>query len=589
MKQIKLKENSIKLGSHDYLSDYLVTLGINPSCVNSFINSPALCDIDNPLDLNNMENGIKLIKQLADENRKFFIQVDSDVDGFTSSTIFYQYFKEIYPQLDIQYRLQDGKEHGITLDTIPNDREVIIIPDAGSMQLEEQKILSEEGKYVIILDHHEVLKEEVYKNVLIINNQNSPKFSNKNLSGAGIVFMFIKAFDERYENGIKYTKYMDLAALGIIADMMDTRTLGNNYIIYYGLKNITNKIFQEILTYNSYSISDIANPTKIDVAFYVAPLINGLIRSGSTEEKENFFKAMIDNNNNDLVTSTTRGRSRTETIYQIAVRQAANAKSRQDSAKKKSVEFLNAKIKREKLDENKIIVVPISVNEEDNINQNITGLAAMELVKTYNKPVLILREKIDENGNATYSGSGRSKEYDGFNSLLQFILDSGDAIYAEGHNLAFGTSFTKDGLNKFISYANNKLANIDFNKDFVEVDYWFKDAVIPQVLTDFARGVRLYGNGIPQPKFAFTFNIDSSDLYFLGANKDTIKFVKDDIDFIMFKQPKIARQLQDGLKFKITCVGRSQINSFGGRDKTQVVIDSCDIETVTLTSALDLI
>ena len=48
-----------------------------------------------------------------------FIQVDSDVDGFTSSAIFYSYFKERYPNLDITWRLQSGKEHGVFVDTIP--------------------------------------------------------------------------------------------------------------------------------------------------------------------------------------------------------------------------------------------------------------------------------------------------------------------------------------------------------------------------------------------------------------------------------------------------------------------------------------
>ena len=39
-----------------------------------------------------------------------------------------------------------GKEHGVLLDTIPTDCDIIIIPDAGSMQLEEQLKLNEQGK-----------------------------------------------------------------------------------------------------------------------------------------------------------------------------------------------------------------------------------------------------------------------------------------------------------------------------------------------------------------------------------------------------------------------------------------------------------
>ena len=587
MKTITLKENSIKIGSENYLADYLINLGIKSEDVDSFLNEPKEQDLDNPYDLNNMEAALCAMNAAVIANKKFFLQVDCDVDGFTSSAIFYQFFKTLYPSIDIQYRLQTGKEHGVFLDTIPEDREVIIIPDAGSMQLDEQEALSKAGKTVIILDHHTVLDHRPLENVIIVNNQDSPNFSNKNLSGAGVVFLFVKAYDEKYSNGCLWSSYMDLAALGIVADMMDTRTLGNNYIIQNGFKQIRNKIFRELLLRANYSIADISNPTKVDVAFYVAPIINGLIRSGKQEEKELFFRAMITDDSNEFIESTNRGAIRMETLYQNAVRIAANAKGRQDSAKKRSSEFINRKIKTEKLDENAVIVVALNGSETPQVDPNITGLAAMELVKTYNKPVLVLREHIDETGEPFYSGSGRSKDFYGVKPLLNIILDSKAAIFAEGHGNAFGTAFSKGGLKSFINYSNDLLKDVDFNNDCIEVDYWFKDSVDIKAVEDFANGTKIYGNGIPQPKFAFSFTMSQNEISLIGKDADTIKFYTNGIDFVMFKQPGLARQLKNSVKNRITVVGRAQINTFNNRP--QVIIDSMDIAPVAVTDMLDLI
>lgn len=48
-------------------------------------------------------------------------------------------------------------------------------------------------------------------------------------------------------------------------------------------------MIQAILEAREYSVSSVTKPNKIDIAFYVAPIINGLIRFGTMEEKEEFL------------------------------------------------------------------------------------------------------------------------------------------------------------------------------------------------------------------------------------------------------------------------------------------------------------
>ena len=85
------------------------------------------------------------------------IIVDSDVDGYTSASLIYQYLKKISPELQVDYMLHAGKQHGLKdlIDDIyGTDYKLIIFPDAGSNDVAECSELYMDNKEIIILDHH---------------------------------------------------------------------------------------------------------------------------------------------------------------------------------------------------------------------------------------------------------------------------------------------------------------------------------------------------------------------------------------------------------------------------------------------------
>lgn len=435
MKKIKLKENHFKKEEFtSYIQQYLKTLGINK--VESFINKPLEEDEEDSFNLTNMRKAVDVTYSKLKDGGKIFVMVDSDSDGYSSSAILINYLKRRFPALKIDWALHKGKEHGIELEAVPSDAKVVFIPDAGSNQFEEQEKLVSYGMSVIVLDHHEVSDiDKIYSSpAIIVNNQISENYNNKALSGAGVVYKFIKSMDEVYfpDNKI-YNDYIDLAAIGIIADVMDMRSLDNNYISYYGLSNIKNKFIKELALKQSKNMKGIKNPnhlTKNDVSFYIAPIINGVVRSGTEEDKEIVFESMITYEDNNLYSHIYRGTEKQETIWERAVRLATNAKNRQDAAKKKSFVTLCEKIEQEKLNEHNIIIVTLDKKEAEKINPNITGLIAMELVKKFNKPTLVLRE-MELDGKQVYGGSGRNGNFYGLPSLLN-VLRAVPVYYAEG-------------------------------------------------------------------------------------------------------------------------------------------------------------
>lgn len=559
-----------------YIVQYLSSLGIDKKDIASFIDRPRDEDFDRPELLLNCEKAVRTAWSMLTRGAKAFVIVDSDTDGYTSSSILINYLKRRFPEIDLQHKLHPGKEHGIVLEDIPEDRELIFVPDAGSNNYEEQKTLISQGKTIIILDHHEVDSYED-TSAILVNNQFSPDFPNKCMSGAGVVLMFIKMMDDIfYPSNEIYRDYLDLAAIGIIADAMNMTAIGNNYIAYYGLRNIRSEFIKEVAIKQARGVKNPRCLTKIDVAFYIAPIINGVIRSGEQEDKEAVFKAMCTEDSGEVFTRVWRGETKVENLYQYAVRLAANAKGRQDAQKKKAFEWICGKIRDEHHDKDNIIIVTLDSAESKKISPTLTGLIAMELVKEFNRPALVLRETKYE-GHHVYGGSGRNGNFYGLPDLKAFLHVAG-VYYGEGHPNAFGAFLLPEEVDNVREQANTKLNPLAFETVY-DVDYIFRDKydIDYEMLYQMASYDDLWGNSIPQPRFAFTIDYGKTDIMIMGKDRSSVKIRCGNIDFVSFKNQALAQKIVEISNGTATIVGRPQINEYNGNINVQIMIDDIDI------------
>jgi single-stranded-DNA-specific exonuclease len=589
----KLKETPLNLDSVNIIEDYLRSLGIEK--VESFLSEPSIYDEES-------YEGLERIHELVDHlhkgfttNQKFFMQIDSDVDGFTSASIFYRYFKDLYPDAHIQCRVHKGKEHGIVLNTVPAEADYVIIPDAGSNQIEEQKELVSRGKFVLVIDHHLVDNFIPVMNAVVVNNQLSPNFKNKFLSGAGMVYKVVQCYSHKYGDGKHHEEYIDLAALGLISDMMDTRDLDNNYIISKGLKNLKNPMFKALLAKQSYSVSSVDNPNKIDIAFYVTPLINAVIRVGSVEQNEQLFQGFTEYDHTEAYEKTYKGNFSSETFYEMLARMAYNIRNQQNKEKEKSMEFIKGVIDTEKLADNMVVTV-ISSNDDDvTVPKTMTGLVAMDIVKNYKKPAMLLRPRMVD-GEQYYFGSARANVRPGFKSFREVLQESGLVYFAEGHDMAFGVGVHEDQLDTLTAYLNNKLKDVDFGTEEIEVDAILRGRTVAhEILGDFAKYKNLYGMGIPQPKFAFEVFLTRDMINLIGKERTTIKFNYNNIEFIKFNARDIVNELfaEDDMgfvdinpKLRVKIIGRAQYNEFNGAKTLQIIMDNFNFETATMSDLI---
>ena len=559
------------------LNDILTDRGVLD--IDNFLHPSSACELE-PTRLENLDAGARMLMKHLESNSNILFIVDCDVDGYTSSSILWLYIKELYPDINLDFMVHDHKQHGLS-DVVhkieDNNFNLVICPDSASYDVEEHWTLNNMGMDCLVIDHHEQQNDDNGKPIVsdaprtvIINNQLSPNYPNKSLCGAGVVYKFCEYLDSIIGVNNAF-KFIDLVALGEIADVMNRANTETNYLMMEGLKHIRNKGFASLLMAQSYSLKDKGVPpfnglTTIDIAFYIAPLINAITRVGTKTEKEILFKCFV--LPDELVQSTKRGAKAGE--YETAAEQTArvgkNAKSRQDRIKEKAMETVSFKIEKEGLNNDNIILV--EVDADDDIPQELTGLVAMGMVNKYHRPVMIGRR----NDNDLIQGSIRSNNnFAGIPSFKQFLENSKFIEYTAGHDNAAGFGISGSKVDQFIKFANTTLRAEDFDNCYL-VDYILNaDDDNYDLLIELGSHSQYFGNQVEEITLVVE-NITYNNFMRMGANKDSVKISYNNMDYIKFKDEDFINELEENKNKKLVIYGRPNVNEFAGKTTIQCII-----------------
>lgn len=573
-KLISKKEPGIGL-----LEQILLNRGIPVEEISHFLNADE-ADVLNPLLLDNMREGTQLLAKHISQNSKALIVVDSDCDGYCSSAILLNYLNRLFPawvQNQIEYFIHSGKQHGLgdvdIQNIIERNIKLVICPDSASNDYEQHKQLKEHGVDVLILDHHEA--EYISPDAITINNQLC-NYPTKSLCGGAIVYKFI-CYMSSILNEQEPLEFRDLVALSLIGDMMSQKAIETHYLTIDGLKRINNPFFIEMMNRQRFQFE--GGITPIGIAFYIVPFINAMTRSGTMDEKELLFTAMLEWRANELIPSTKRGcRGQSETRVEQAGRTCVNVKSRQKKAQDISLANIEAHIAEEGLLNNKILVV---TTEAEEVDKNLAGLIANQLANKYAKPTLVLR-RIQQPDGITYEGSGRNYGKCRLESLRQFCLDTGLVIYAQGHASAFGIGITADNLQPFIDKTNELLKDFDFSPCYfvdLEIDYQdLKDLDVFNI----ASYNEMWGQELEEPLIALTnIPLKENTISFLGSNGKTLR-----INLDGKKTNLIKFNISDNFKDEVnpdggilyaTIIGKCDLNHYMGNVTPQIKIEDIEI------------
>lgn len=536
------------------------------------INSPSLFGEDN------LKRGAAALINTIKSDNTMIIVVDADCDGFTSSAILINYLHDLFPhwvETKLSWYLHSSKQHGLNdcIDWIVDKQfNLVCCPDSSSNDYNEHQRLKELGIDTIVLDHHEA--DKIDDNAIIINNQLS-SYPNKELSGAGVTWQFCRYIDKLLN--ITYANnYLDLVSLGDNADMMSMTSFETKHLIQKGLEdeNLKNPFITYMADKNSFSLK--GKLTPINVAFYIAPYVNAIVRSGTLEEKQVVFESMLQFRAFERVPSTKRGHKLgdTESIVEQATRIATNVKARQTKAQNEGMLTIENMIQEQHLLDHKVLLFLI---EAGAIDKNIAGLIANKIMSKYQRPVCILT-KVNDEGTISYQGSARGCDKTGVNNFKDICSQTNAILYAEGHQGAFGLGIEEDKIQDFINRTDEILKDIN-DEPIYFVDYIYQSNTInPQNILDIADMDNLWGKDINEALVAVENIKVTSDMVTVYSKKNlTIKInLPNNISAMIFNasDEEVAKLQTNNTGYvEINLVAKCNRNEWMGNITPQLFIE----------------
>ena len=579
--------------SYTAIEQVLTNRGIAFEDIHRYLNTTDE-DINSPLLLGeeNLKTAASLLIKAIHKDENALLIVDSDCDGLTSSALFINYMHDLFPawtESNLNFYLHSGKQHGLS-DCIQEALKysLVIIPDAGSNDYEYHKELTDAGIPVIVMDHHEADKISI--DAVIINNQLSD-YPNKNFSGVGITWQFCRYLDSLMKKDYA-NRYLDLVALGNMADMMDIREIETKHLIANGFKdeNVHNPFIRGMADKNAFSIG--SKITPMGAAFYIAPFVNAMVRSGTQEEKQLLFRSMINYQAGLKIPSTKRGHKlgEEETILEQALRTATNVKNRQTRVQDASLELLEKLIEQRGLMNHQVLLFLL---EPGQVDRNVAGLIANKFMAKYQRPVCMLtkvRETIEHidhvddkeyvvlEDKISYQGSARGCDLAGVRNFKDICENTGLVDYAQGHQGAFGISIPEEDISAFLKATDAALVNMS-QEPIYYVDYIFEGSSIKsQYILDIASLEDLWGQGLTEPFVAIKNLRISKDMVTVYRKKDnTLKItLPNKVCIMLFKASdelcdKLQNQNPGYIAFDI--VGKCKINEWMGFRTPQIFIE----------------
>ena len=375
-----------------------------------------------------IDEAYRRVDRAITNNECIGILFDTDLDGITSGTIMTRYLRHFTD--NIKTYIDEGKMHGLIGQDLSQfeDLNLLIIVDSLDKDISQYKKLQEMGIDVIVLDHHVIKADEPYDDyVILISSQRG--YENTQLSGAGVVWKFCKYFDEQYLTDYA-DELVDLAACGLVGDMMDMTVMENRYIVSKGLEKIYNPAVKKIV--GGFEFNSIA------ISFSIAPIVNASNRMGKNRI---VMKAFLEDENKQVL---------------AYVKELKKCKEDQN----KEVNRLLPDILKQcnTQSDKKMIITYIDTP------YGISGLLGNKLLEKYQRPILVLKDIGD-----AFSGSMRAA---GIADFRQMCNDSGFAK-ADGHELASGITIKKSDINKFELYIEKTLPKLksDISKDIdIQID-----------------------------------------------------------------------------------------------------------------------
>ncbi|TDP01109.1 single-stranded-DNA-specific exonuclease RecJ [Marinomonas balearica] len=236
-----------------------------------------------------IQNAANILADAIEKGDKILIVGDFDADGATSTTLgilAMEAMGAVSPEYLVPNRFEFG--YGLTPEIVavaceskPN---VLVTVDNGIASIEGVAAAKAAGMKVIVTDHH--LPGDELPDADAIVNPNHPQceFESKSLAGVGVIFYVMSAlraeltsrrwFEEQHIRPPKMADYLDLVALGTVADVVPLDA-NNRILVQQGIQRIQSGYARPgILALIELGGREYGRLKASDLGFVVGPRLN---------------------------------------------------------------------------------------------------------------------------------------------------------------------------------------------------------------------------------------------------------------------------------------------------------------------------
>jgi single-stranded-DNA-specific exonuclease len=364
--------------------DFIQAIGGNP-LVSQVLYTRGIHDIDSAkgflshkfyqatpsTEIPDLDKAVNILSTALAANNIIGVWGDFDVDGQTSTTVLVSALGKLGGDVIYHIPVRAEESHGISLPVLEKflERgvELIVTCDTGVTSHDAIEFAKHKGIKVIISDHHDLPK--VLPNAdAIVNPKMLPlKHPLSTLPGVGVAYKIIEELYHRQGHDEEPKQYLDLVALGIVADIAllkgDTRCL-----LKCGLDALQNTKRAGLLAIMELTELIQSNITEEHIGFILAPRMNAL---GRLDDANNMV---------ELLTTTDMGRAR---ILALEL-EVMNAQR-----KLLSDQVYRAALAQLSTDPN-LLDYPVLVLSHPTWPAGVIGVVASRLVEQYHRPVILL-------------------------------------------------------------------------------------------------------------------------------------------------------------------------------------------------------
>lgn len=448
---------------------------------------PQLAHVSDPFAVGGLREAAERLVCAVDRGERIAMLGDYDVDGVTSTAGLVHVLRRLGAQPD--FYVPRRLEEGYGLSNLALDRvlagpkpDLFVALDCGTNSHAEVARLRAAGIDVIIIDHH-VAKDGPAAGCLLVNPRvlDAEDAPWQSLCTAGLTFKLIHAIlkvlrlrGDARGTDLAVKDYLDLAALGTIADLVPLRA-ENRILASHGLKALSDARRPGVRALISVSgLEPGQTLTSTDISYRLGPRINA---SGRLSDAAIPLRLLLAESELEC----TEGAAQLDTLNRE--RQEIDRKVT-DEATAQLMAMLDA---------------PGFVAQGD-WHPGVVGIAAGKLCRTFSRPVIVLGREGE-----VAKGSGRSVP--GVN-LVEVLQTCHDLLgnYG-GHPMAVGVSMPLANVPEFRRrFAEGVAARLASQPAVADSAVEIAASITPEEVTtqllDELEMLQPYGEGNPEPVFS---------------------------------------------------------------------------------------